>query len=82
MSRFGEAPHVQARAAHQRAVDIGLGNQLADIVRFDAAAINQVAPIGRIAAEPLTEPLANVRVRIAACAAVAVRPVPIAQTGS
>src|SRR5207237_1003050 len=40
-------------------------NELTDIVRLHAPAVDDVAAIGRVAPEPLPEPRADVRVRLA-----------------
>src|SRR5688572_13474208 len=47
-----EAAEFEARAAYQRAVHVGLGDELADIVRFHAAAVDHVAQLGRRRAKP------------------------------
>src|SRR6266542_1946215 len=60
-----EAADLEARAAHQRAVHVGLGNQIADIVRLDAPAVDHVAVIRGVGAEPLPNPHPDVRVRFA-----------------
>ena len=79
-----EALHVEAGAADQRAVDVGLRRSSSrDVVRLDAAAVDHVA-----AARPRRRrTTARSRARMCACASpacagVALRPVPIAQTGS
>src|SRR5215218_8911238 len=61
---LAEAADVEAGAADQGAVDVGFRDQFADVVGFDAAAVNHVAAIGRVAPEPLPQPLADVRMRL------------------
>src|SRR3954451_5818675 len=60
-----EAADVEAGAAEERAVDVGQRRQFADVVRLDAAAVEDVALIGGGAAEPLAQARADVRVRLA-----------------
>ena len=66
----------------QRAVHVRLGHQVRDVVRLDAAAVDDVAQLSRILPEPLRSRLRMCACASAACAGVAFRPVPIAQTGS
>src|SRR5262249_57710599 len=59
-----KAPDIEARAADERSVHIGLGDELADIVRFDAATVDHPARVRDIRAEPLPQARPNVRVRL------------------
>src|SRR6188508_1195581 len=59
-----EALDVERRAADERAIDVGLADQLLRVVGFHAAAVDHVALVGRAAAEPLAQPLPDVRVRL------------------
>ena len=43
-----KALHVEARAADERAVDVRFGDELADVVRLDAAAVDHVAVLGGV----------------------------------
>src|SRR4051812_19026168 len=51
---------LEAGAADERAVDVGQHGEFADIFRLDAAAVDDVALVGRGAAKPLPQPRANV----------------------
>ena len=61
---LGEPVRIQAGAADQRPVDVGQGGQGRHVVRLDAAAVEDVALLGRLAPEPLLQPLADVGVRL------------------
>ena len=73
---------VEAGAADQCAVDVGLRDQRGDVVGLDASAIEHAAAFGRVQSEPLLQPLRMCKCASPACAGVALRPVPIAHTGS
>src|SRR6188768_470429 len=60
-----KAADLETRPAHEGAVDVGQGGELADVLGLHAAAIDDVALIGGVAAEPLPDPRADVRVRLA-----------------
>src|SRR6476620_5724935 len=68
MARAGddleEALDVERGAADERAIDVGLADQLLRVVGLHAAAVDHVACVGRGAAEPLAQPLTDVRVRL------------------
>jgi len=72
---------LEARAADQCAIDVRHCHQLRGVRRFHRAAIEDTDGFSRIAI-PQCETLANERMGLATSAAVGVRPVPIAQTGS
>ena len=72
----------QTRPAHQRPVNFFLRHQRADVVRFDAAAVqNPDAARLAFAELPASKP-AKETVRLRSHSGVAVRPVPMAHTGS
>ena len=54
---------VQARAADQSAIQFRLGHESLDIVRFDAAAVDDAAGAGCIGAEFLADLMAEEQVR-------------------
>src|SRR3954462_14712614 len=58
-----KAAQLEAGAADEGPVDVGKRREFADVFRFDAAAVDDVALVGRGAAKPLPQPRANVRVR-------------------
>src|SRR5436190_1627251 len=60
-----EPAHLEAGAADQGAVDVGQRRELAHVVGLDAAAVDDVALIGGVPAEPLPDPRPDVRVRLA-----------------
>ena len=53
---FGEGGGVETGAAHEGAVDVGLRHQLGRVAGLDAAAIDDAAGVGRVAAEEGREP--------------------------
>jgi hypothetical protein len=54
LNNLGKRPHFQTGTADERAVNIRLRHQLCDVVGLDAAAVENVTPIGGVGAEPLT----------------------------
>ena len=77
-----EAGHIEAGAAHQRAVHVGFGHAARAICPASRCRRRACALLGGRGAEPLPSRLADVRVHLPACSGVALRPVPIAHTGS
>ena len=74
---------LEAGAADQRAVDVGAGEQFGGVVRLDAPPILDDNPGGCRFTETRRASQRRMNAWTAwACSGVAVRPVPIAQTGS
>ena len=74
---------VEAGAADQRAVDVRQRHQVVDVVRLYAAAVDDVAMVRRRRRRTTAAPASGcARAPRPACCGVALRPVPIAQTGS
>ena len=77
------ALHLERGAADQRAVDVGLLHQLADVLVVGAAAVEHARGVGRRVAVELGHRLAHQPPQMSlACWEVAARPVPMAQIGS
>ena len=64
MNDVAERTHVETGASDERAVDVGLGAQCGDVVRLDAAAVQDVAALGGVRAEPLAQARADVGVGV------------------
>src|SRR5438874_656286 len=58
-----KARHLEAWAADERAIDVGLGDEPANVVRFHAAPVEDATAIRRLGAEPLPESPPDVRMR-------------------
>ena len=79
----GELVGVEAGPADEGAVDVGLGHQLGDVGRLDRPAVLDAHGVGRVGRRTARPPPPGWRRTSAwASAAVAVRPVPMAQIGS
>src|SRR3989442_1571862 len=59
---------VQARAADQRAVDLGLGHELVDVLGLDAAAVEDPDALGDLLRPELREQTAQIPVDFAGLA--------------
>ena len=79
---LSKTPRVEAGAADEGAVDVGLAHEFAGILRFHAAAVLNPDSLGRGLIGHFAQDVSNERVRFLCLLGVALRPVPIAQTGS
>src|SRR5579872_4277715 len=61
---FCERDRVEARAAHQHAVDLGLRHERLGVVRFDASAVQNADVRGRVLAKAGAHLTANHGVRL------------------
>src|SRR6266550_3358521 len=61
----GKRGDVEARAADQRPIDVGLARQLADILRFHAPAVDHAAELGSLRPKPVLQAPADMAVRLA-----------------
>src|SRR5205085_12548512 len=59
---LSEAPDLEARAAHQRAVHVGLARQFGDVVRLHAATVQNAAALRSVGSEPLAQTASNLGV--------------------
>ena len=72
---------LEAGSADQRAVDVGLLDELGGVARGDAPAVLDAIPVGH-AGQPFRQQPADAADRLWACGPCAARPVPMAQIGS
>src|ERR1700733_12535159 len=59
----GKALDLEARPPDQTPIHVRLAHEFGNVVRLDAAAVENAAALRGISAKPLTEPTANVLVR-------------------